>query len=116
MVKKDRKKSINCSTNNLKLAEVAYASIKSKLQQPPPPRANPGHLTTSCVRGEGNLTFTSVGWGKLNQKCQASSGFLYRAPKSLIAINTCLDEMEEFKGRDRTFVSNWLTKKGLQKL
>ena len=28
----------------------------------------------------------------------------------------CLDEMEEFKGRDRTFASDWLTKKGLQKL
>ena len=59
----------------------------------------------------GNLTFTSVGWGKLNQKCQASSDCLSRAPKSLIAINGCLDEMEEFKGRDRTFVSVWLTKK-----
>ena len=91
------------------------ASIKSKLQHPPP-RANPGHLTTSCSRGVGNLIFTSVGWGKLNQKCQASSRFLFRAPKSLKAINTCLDEMEEFKGRDRTFVSDWLTKKGLQKL
>ena len=81
-----------------------------------PPRANPGHLTTYCAWEVGNLNFTSVGWGKLNQKCQASSGFLFRAPKSLIAINTCLDEMEEFKGRDRTFVSDWLTKKGLQKL
>ena len=77
----------------------------------PPPRANPEHLTTSCARGVGNLTFTWVGWGKLNQKCQASSDFLVRAPKSLIAINTCLDEREEFKGRDRTFVSDWLTKK-----
>ena len=91
-----------------------FASIKSKLQHPP--RANPGHMTTSCAWGVGNLTFTRVGWGKLNQKCQASSDFLFRAPKSLIAINTCLDEMEEFKGRDRTFVSDWLTKKGLQKL
>ena len=83
---------------------------------PPPPRANPEHLTTSCARGVGNWTFTRVGWEKLNQKCQASSDFLFRAPKSPIAINTCLDEMEEFKGRDRTFVSDWLTKKGLQKL
>ena len=64
----------------------------------------------------GNLTLTSVGWGKLKQKCQASSDFLFWAPKSLIAINTCLDEMEEFKGRDRTFVCDWLTKKGLEKL
>ena len=76
-----------------------------------PPRANPGHLTTSCARGVGNLTFTSVGWRKLNQKCQASSGFLFRAPKSVIAIDTCLEEMEEFKGRDRSLVSDWLTKK-----
>ena len=93
-----------------------YAPIKSKLQHPHPPRANPGHLTTSCARGVGSLIFTWVEWRKLNQKCQASSDFLFRAPKSLIAINTCLDDMEEFKGRDRTFVSDWLTKKGLQKL
>ena len=32
----------------------------------PPPRANLGHLTISCARGVGNLTFTWVGWGKLN--------------------------------------------------
>ena len=81
-----------------------------------PPGQNPEHLTTSCARGVGNLTFTWVGWGKLNQKCQASSDFLFRAPKSLIAINTCLDAREEFKGRDGTFVSDWLAKKGLQKL
>ena len=36
------------------------------------------------------------------------------APKSLTAINTCLDEMEEFKGRDTTLQKK-LTKKGLQK-
>ena len=36
-------------------------------------------------------------------------------PKSLTAIYTCLDEMEEFKGRDIAFVSDWLPKKGLQK-
>ena len=35
---------------------------------------------------------------------------------SLTAINTCLDEIEEVEERDRTFVSDWLTKKGLQKL
>ena len=92
-----------------------------------PPRANPGHLTIFCARGVGNLTgkafpgvgnltFAWVGWGKLNRKCQASNGFFFRAPKSLTAINTCLDEMEEFKGRDIAFVSDWLTKKGLQKL
>ena len=42
--------------------------------------------------------------------------FFFRAPKSLTAINTCLGEMEEFKGRDIAFVRDWLTKKGLQKL
>ena len=46
-----------------------------------------------------------MGWGKLNQKCQVSNRFFFLgggggAPKSLTAINTCLDEMEEFKGRD----------------
>ena len=103
--------------NNIMITIVkCYVPIKSKLQHPPPPWASPGHLTTSCARGVGSLTFTWVGWGKLNQKCQASSDFLFWAPKSLIAINMCLDEMEEFKGRDRTFVSDWLTRKGLQKL
>ena len=33
-----------------------------------------------------------------------------RGPKSLTAINTCLDEMEEFKGRD-TALQKKLTKK-----
>ena len=35
------------------------------------------------------------------------------APKSLTAINTCLDEMEEFKGRD-TALQKKLTKKVLK--
>ena len=48
----------------------------------------------------GNLTFVSVGWGKWNRKCKVSNDSLFRAPKSLTAINTCSDEMEEFKGRD----------------
>ena len=34
--------------------------------------------------------------------------------KSLTATNTCLDQMEEFKGRD-TALQKKLTKKGLQK-
>ena len=64
----------------------AFAPIKSKLQHPPPPRENPGHLTIFCARGVGNLTgkafpgvgnltFAWVGWGKLNRKCQVSNGF-----------------------------------------
>ena len=51
------------------------APIKSKLQHPPPPRANPGHLTIFCARewgiwpgkafpGVGNLTLP--GWGGEN--------------------------------------------------
>ena len=62
----------------------------------------------------GNLTFAWVGWEKLNRKCQASSDFFFRAPKSLTVIY--LDEMEEFKGRDRTFVSDWFTKKWSSKV
>ena len=39
----------------------------------------------------------------------------FRAPKSLTSINTCLDEMEGFKGRDIAFVSDCLTKKVFKK-
>ena len=58
-----------------------------------------------------------MGWRKLNRKCQVSNvfSFFFRAPKSLTAINTCLDEMEGLEGRDIAFVSDWITKKGLQK-
>ena len=31
-------------------------------------------------------------------------------------MNMCFHKMEEFKGRDRTFVSDSLTKRGIQKL
>ena len=55
-----------------------------------------------------------MGWGKLNQKCQVSNRFFFGggggAPKSLTAINTCLDEMEEFKGRDTALHEKKLTK------
>ena len=34
----------------------------------------------------------------------------FRLPKSLTAVNTCLDEMEWMKGRDVAFVSDWRTK------
>ena len=52
-----------------------------------------------------------MGWGKLNRKCQVSNRFFFGgggggAP----TINTCLDEMEEFKGRD-TALQRKLTKK-----
>ena len=34
----------------------------------------------------------------------------FRLPKSLAAVNTCLDEMEWIKGRDIVFVGDWRTK------
>ena len=46
-----------------------------------------------------NLTLTLVGWGELNRKCKASIDF-FLGTKLLTAINACLDEMLEFKGRD----------------
>ena len=106
-------------------ADQIETSTSPPGQTPGKPRANPGHLTIFCARGVGNLTgkaflgvgnltFAWVGWGKLNLKCQVSNRFFFWA--SLTAINTCLDEMEEFKGRDIAFVSDWLTRKGLQKL
>ena len=55
-----------------------------------------------------------MGWGKLNRKCQVSNALFRGAPKSLTAINTCLDEMEEFKGRD-TELQKKLTKKKVLK-
>ena len=58
--------------------------IKSTLQHPPPPPANPGHLTIFCARGVGNLTFGDVKWGKLNRECQVSKDF-FQAQKSLTA-------------------------------
>ena len=54
--------------------------------------------------------------GKIEPEVSGFKRIFFRAPKSLTVINTCLGEMEEFKGRDIAFVSDWLTKKGLQKL
>ena len=105
---------------------AGYAPIKSKLQHPPPPRANPGHLTTFCARGVGNLTgkafpgvgnltFAWVGWGKLNRKFQIPNVFFFPGAKVATSY-TSLENMEDFKGRDVIFVRDWLQKKGLQKL
>ena len=87
--------------------------ITLKLYQPPPPtfQAILGHLTILCARGVGKLTFACVGLEKSNQKCQVSNYCFFRALKSLTAINTCLDKLEEFKGRDVAFVSNWFKKR-----
>ena len=102
------------------------APIKSKLQHPPPPppRANPGHLTISCAREWGIWRVRpSRGWGiwpclggvgKIEPEVSGFKSLFWGLPKSLTAINTCLGEMEECKGRD-TALQKKLTKKGLQK-
>ena len=52
--------------------------------------------------------------GKIEPEVSGIKSLFWGAPKSLTAINTCLDEMEELKGRD-TAIQKKLTKKGLQK-
>ena len=37
--------------------------------------------------------------------------FFFRSLKLLIATKACFDEMEQTKGRDIAFVSDWFTKK-----
>ena len=54
----------------------------------------------TAFHGVGEFELVMVGWGKLNRKCLVSNNFFFRAPKSLTVINTCLDDLEEFKGRD----------------
>ena len=39
------------------------------------------------------------------------SGFFFFFSGAEVALNTCLDEMEEFKGREEAFVRDWVTKK-----
>ena len=49
--------------------------------------------------------------GKIEPEVSGFELLFGRVPKSITAINTCLDEMVECKGRDIAFVSDWLTKK-----
>ena len=49
--------------------------------------------------------------GKIEPEVSGFKSLFWGAPKSLTAINTCLDEIEEFKGTDIAFLSHWLTKK-----
>ena len=57
-----------------------------------------------------------MGWGIFEPEVSDfKSLFLGEAPKSPTAINVCLDEMEEFKGRD-TALQKKLTKKRFSKV
>ena len=48
--------------------------------------------------------------GKIEPEVSGFKSLFWGSPKSLTAINTCLDEMEEIKGRD-TALQKKLTKK-----
>ena len=48
--------------------------------------------------------------GKIEPEVSGFKSLFWGAPKSLTAINTCLDEMEECKGRDTALQKN-VTKK-----
>ena len=73
-------------------------------------------LSTLCALGIGNLTGKAFpGWGtwplsgwldgvgKIGSKVKGVRWLflLFSAPKLLTAVNTCFDEMKEFKGRGR---------------
>ena len=54
--------------------------------------------------------------GKIEPEVSGFKSLFGGALKSLTAINTCLDEMEEFKGRDTALQKKLSTKKkSLQK-
>ena len=85
----------------------SYVSIKSEIRHlPPPPPPYPGKpraFDSFLCPGSGEFDLCLSGVEKLNRKCKVSNDFfggVAGAPKSLTAINACLDEMEEFKGRD----------------
>ena len=78
-----------------------------------------GNLTGKAFLGVGNL---NLNLGKIEREVSGFKLlFFWRggggggAPKSLTAINMCLDEMEEFKGRDTALQKQLTKKKGLQK-
>ena len=61
--------------------------------------------------GGGELDLCVSRVGKIEPEVLGFKCIFLRAPKSLTALNTCLEEMEELKGRYMAFVSDWLTKK-----
>ena len=54
--------------------------------------------------------------GKIEPEVSGFKWLFFSGAEVANSYNTCLGEMEEFKGRDIAFVRDWLTKKGLQKL
>lgn len=58
-----------------------------------------GNLTGKAFPGVGNLIFVWEGWGKLNLECQFP-----------FFLSGAEEELEEFRGKDFAFVSEWLTK------
>ena len=114
----------------------SYAPIKSKLQHPPspPPPGQTPFIWLFSVPGEWGIwrVRPSQGWGiwpclggvgKIEPEVSGFKSLFFwggggggeGAPKSLTAIFTCLDEMEEFKGRELIFFERLAYKKGVQK-
>ena len=94
----------------------------------PPPRANPGHLTIFCARGVGNLTdkafpgvgnLTLPGWGGENWTGSVRFPIFFSGAEVANSYKHVFGRdgrvWRKRWGRDIAFVSDWLTKKGLQK-
>ena len=107
-------KAVDAKPTRSRCFSDSNASIKSKLQHPPP--GKPRAFDYFLCSGSGEFDRYLGGVGKIELEVSGFKWFSFRAPKSLIAINTCLDEMEEFKGRDRSFVSDGLAKKRSSKV
>ena len=76
-----------------------YRSVKSKLQHPPPPPPPPRHLTPLPSRG---------GEFELHPRFHVKS----LAWRAIIGDGA----LEDFRGKDCSFMANWLRGKGLNKL
>ena len=95
----------------LSSSKAVYVSVMTVMSRSnrnfdisPPPPGKPRAFDSFLCPGSGEFDLCLGGVGKLNRKCRVSNDFFFwggaGAPKSLTAINACLDEMEEFKGRD----------------
>ena len=62
---------------------------------------------SNIIKGSGEFDLFLRGVGKIEPEESGFKRFFFvRALKSLTSINTCLDGMEEFKGRDIAYVSD----------